>query len=164
MRTKEDIIGLEFRGFTIIEYIPLKTRETRRHNYRCVCNTCGKIREFEQAEIVRNRIDCRCHYEYRRIKNESSMRRKLQFTISEKEMWQLLKDQHYKCALSGLDIYFNHSRDKTASLDRIDSNKGYHLNNVQWVHKEINRMKMDLLQKQFIQLCELVSDWSLHKV
>ena len=44
----------------------------------------------------------------------------------------------------------------TASLDRIDSSKGYIKGNVQWVHKEFNKMKLDLLDKEFIDICKLV--------
>ena len=31
--------------------------------------------------------------------------------------------------------------EQTASLDRIDSTKGYVPGNIQWVHKDINRIK-----------------------
>ena len=44
----------------------------------------------------------------------------------------------------------------TASLDRIDSNKGYVTDNIQWVHKDINYMKSDLDEQQFIHYCRLV--------
>ncbi len=60
------------------------------------------------------------------------------------------------CALSGLPlIYAIKSRDTnaTASLDRIDSSKGYVKGNVQWVHKTINGMKWDSNEKDFITFC-----------
>ena len=46
----------------------------------------------------------------------------------------------------------------TASLDRIDSSKGYVKGNVQWVHKDINKMKTDFEQSIFIKLCKSVAD------
>ena len=51
------------------------------------------------------------------------------------------------------------SKDKTAtaSLDRIDSTKGYIDGNIQWVHKRINTMKMDMSQKDFIDFCKQVA-------
>lgn len=52
----------------------------------------------------------------------------------------------------------------TASLDRIDSTKGYTLDNIQWVHKHINVMKMDLDQEYFIKLCKLVTKKSKNGV
>jgi hypothetical protein len=45
----------------------------------------------------------------------------------------------------------------TASLDRIDSSKGYVEGNVQWVHKRINIMKNDLSDSEFIEWCRVVS-------
>ena len=79
---------------------------------------------------------------------------------------QLLIQQDFKCALSGLPIlmgYFhNINRSKiTASLDRIDSHIGYVEGNVQWVHKEINRMKGRLSDAEFIQMCGRVVDNSI---
>ena len=44
----------------------------------------------------------------------------------------------------------------TQSLDRIDSTKGYTIDNVQWVHKYINLMKHQLTQQQFIDFCKKV--------
>jgi len=44
----------------------------------------------------------------------------------------------------------------TASLDRIDSNHGYINKNVQWIHKSINKMKMDMKEARFIELCTAI--------
>ena len=46
--------------------------------------------------------------------------------------------------------------DITASLDRIDSLKGYTEDNVQWVHKHINFMKGSLSENKFIEYCKLI--------
>jgi hypothetical protein len=57
-----------------------------------------------------------------------------------------------KCALSGLAI------DKdTGSVDRIDSSVGYIEGNIQWVHKDVNRMKNNLDQARFVEVCKLVA-------
>ena len=79
-------------------------------------------------------------------------------------LYELLLKQNKKCALTGLDIDLTESRNNsnvafefmTASLDRIDSSKGYEPNNVQWVHKDINRLKWAFPQSKFIELCTLV--------
>ena len=44
----------------------------------------------------------------------------------------------------------------TASLDRIDSSKGYIEGNVQWVHKRVNLMKGNMSTENFIEWCNLV--------
>lgn len=79
-----------------------------------------------------------------------------------KFLYELLQKQNYICALSGLPIKVSNTNwghghsETTASLDRIDSTKGYTRDNVQWVHKWINWMKLDLDQEEFITLCEAV--------
>ena len=62
------------------------------------------------------------------------------------------------CALSGVKLIMPTSKNKaTASLDRIDSTKDYTLDNVQWVHKDINRMKNVYTQEYFIEMCKRVA-------
>lgn len=46
----------------------------------------------------------------------------------------------------------------TASLDRIDSSKPYIIDNIQWVHKDINFMKRTYSHDYFIKLCKLVAN------
>jgi len=84
--------------------------------------------------------------------------RNLIFEISIEEAWALFLKQGRKCALSGIDLVFK-SPDikKTASLNRIDSSKGYTLDNIQWVHKRVNLMKMSLSQEEFIYFCNKIS-------
>ena len=88
--------------------------------------------------------------------------RNLVFNITIDYAWQLFLDQNRKCALSGLDLVFyqpgNKFTDTTASLDRIDSSKGYIIGNIQWVYKKINYLKMNMPQEEFIQLCKLVAN------
>ena len=76
--------------------------------------------------------------------------------------WDLYIKQNKKCALSGLPIMFAISNKKssetTASLDRIDSTKGYVEGNVQWVYKPINIMKNIYEQNYFISLCKLIAN------
>lgn len=77
------------------------------------------------------------------------------------DMYALLQSQEHRCALSGFPIRFRTSRrDKdptTASLDRIDSDVGYVRGNVQWLHKDINKMKNDIPPERFLELCRAVT-------
>lgn len=72
---------------------------------------------------------------------------------AKKEAARLIESQNFKCALTGLPISFI---DKSASLDRIDSNKGYIVGNMQWVHKDVNIMKNAYDVNYFIKLCKLI--------
>jgi len=88
--------------------------------------------------------------------------RNLSCDISIKQIWELFLAQNRKCALSGKDIYFSStckSYDGTASLDRINSSKGYIIDNVQWVHKWVNLMKQDMDDQEFIDWCHAISSF-----
>lgn len=82
--------------------------------------------------------------------------------ITLNDAYSLLVEQNHKCALTGVDISFadtskEHAAGKTtASLDRIDSSKGYIKGNIQWVHKMINIMKWSSSQDEFKLWCRLV--------
>jgi hypothetical protein len=86
--------------------------------------------------------------------------------IDKKYLESLYKKQQGKCALTGMEIKFAKTtrRDMigytTASIDRIDSQKGYVKGNMQWVHKDVNRMKSNLKQDRFIELCCEVAEIS----
>ncbi len=60
------------------------------------------------------------------------------------------------CNLSGQKIEFISQRNYTASLDRIDSSKGYTIDNIQWIHKDINRMKNKFNQQYFVEMCSKI--------
>lgn len=91
----------------------------------------------------------------------SAIKRDIDYDITIDELLRIWELQNGKCALTGIELSFpKHSKDysNTASLDRIDSNKGYVVGNVQWVHKIINIMKMDLDQSDFINWCKAVAN------
>lgn len=46
---------------------------------------------------------------------------------------------------------------RTASLDRIDSSKGYIEGNIQWVHKDINFMKQEMDENSFFCWCGIIA-------
>jgi len=85
----------------------------------------------------------------------------LAFDITIEYIWDLFLSQNKKCKLTGLPLTFaqrdNQQSDTTASLDRIDSSKGYIEGNVQWVYKDINQMKWNFELRHFINLCHLVA-------
>ncbi len=89
----------------------------------------------------------------------SAKKRNIAFNINIEYAWEIFLKQDKKCALSGVPIEFGNSYNKTisASLDRINSKKGYIKDNIQWVHKHINIMKRDLSDEEFIKWCTKVS-------
>lgn len=95
---------------------------------------------------------------FNRLKN-SSKKRNLEFSVKIDELWDLFIKQDRKCALSGLDIRFPHSRidyEATASLDRINSKIGYNKDNIQWVHKDVNYAKQSMDNFEFLDLVKKI--------
>jgi hypothetical protein len=88
--------------------------------------------------------------------------RKLEFNLTREYIWDLFIKQEKKCSISGFDIQLVKSEhhllflEQTASLDRIDSSKGYIIGNVQWLHKDINRLKWNLEENKLFELCKSV--------
>lgn len=77
--------------------------------------------------------------------------RVLAFSVTAEYLWSLFLSQGRRCALSGRELRFGVR--PTASLDRIDSSKGYVPGNVQWLHKVVNRAKSDQTDEDFIRMC-----------
>jgi len=91
--------------------------------------------------------------------------RKLEFGITVQDIWDIFLKQDRKCALTGFELKFGNKRLKeetTASLDRIDSSKGYSVNNIQWLHKKVNFMKQQFNQNDFIEWCGRVFNFNNH--
>ncbi|MCB1713213.1 MAG: hypothetical protein KDH96_12300, partial [Candidatus Riesia sp.] len=66
-------------------------------------------------------------------------------------------NQEKKCALTGVSINLeNKGKNNTASLDRIDSSKGYTLDNIQWIHKIVQKIKWDLSELELIKWCQKI--------
>lgn len=81
------------------------------------------------------------------------------------DAWQQYVKQNGMCALSNVSLKLGkntiHGRkEMTASIDRVDSSKGYTKDNIQWVHKTINLMKNVLEQTDFIKWCDRVTTYN----
>ena len=87
------------------------------------------------------------------------------FDVSIQEGWGLFLKQERKCGLTGCNLEFSPSmketkEKQTASVDRVDSSKGYTIDNIMWVHKKINIFKMDFDNKTFIEMCKAVANFN----
>ena len=103
------------------------------------------------------------HGKYWESVHRGAVHRGLPFEITIEHAWELFLKQGRKCALSGVPIQFATTWSKkergeaSASLDRIDSTQGYVTGNVQWLHKDVNRMKQAFPEDKFIEYCQLIA-------
>lgn len=89
--------------------------------------------------------------------------RNISFGLTVKYIGDLFEKQKGLCALSGLSLTLKtkiSDTTATASLDRIDSSKGYLKTNVQWIHKDINKIKQNLDEEYFISLCSKIVEFT----
>lgn len=74
--------------------------------------------------------------------------------VSQGALMRLVETQKFRCALSGVEL-----TPENAALDHIlpVAKGGEHkIENLQWVHKEVNRMKGAMDQDTFVEMCRLV--------
>lgn len=178
-----DIVGKKFGKLTVIKRAK-EFENSRVSKWLCVCE-CGKEKVVRGRPLVIGEIkSCGCSRHiiasnpdriahnfkgykeiggslWTRIKSGADSRN-FEFDITIEQAWNLFEKQNRICALSGVEIVLDR-RDKntTASLDRIDSSKGYVLDNIQWIHKEVNMMKNNYDEKYFIEICKAIYKRSL---
>lgn len=86
--------------------------------------------------------------------------RQIEVAVDVDHVARLFENQGGRCAYTGLPLTFgtaDRRSDGTASLDRIDSDRGYVEGNLRWVHKDIQPMKMAMSHDRFVALCRLVA-------
>lgn len=89
---------------------------------------------------------------------QCAKKRNIEYNLSDDFLWKLFIRQNKRCAYTGMDLILNssHYSKNTASLDRIDSSKGYTNKNVIWVHKDVNIIKNRFDIEYLIGLCEKI--------
>jgi hypothetical protein len=175
------IIGKKYGLLTVESFA--RTTPCGHKSYCCICD-CGNTVIRTGTSMLRSQnSSCGCfskrganHHQWtgigeissafwyehivRSANGSKSNRSEKELSLTMEQAWNLFLEQDRKCALSGIELIFPKvSKDKnwTASLDRIDSSKGYVLGNVQWVHKDINIMKNRFDNQYFIEMCKLIA-------
>jgi hypothetical protein len=175
---KPNLIGKKFGKLLVIDKLDRSNKHKKRL-WVCKCD-CGKIIHINTTTLKTKQKSCGCERAitihkkmwkgcgeisgiyWTKIKHGAASRN-LPVDISIDYIWDLFLKQDRKCNLTGLPLCFESSSNKcdgTASLDRIDSSKGYIKDNVQWIYKDINPMKMALNEHYFIELCCKIADHS----
>lgn len=159
-------------GLEVISHIITGNKIT---HFKCRCLHCGGETIILRSHIFKTK-SCGC-LKSRSGKNNprftgcggihggkwssykrNATKRNIPFTITIEEAWDIFLSQKGKCAITGINISLwktakSIDRTATASLDRIDNNKGYEKNNIHWVHKRINQIKMDMELNEFYDWC-----------
>lgn len=180
---RKDITGKRFGKLVVLlhsyDVISKKTRKRQMSYWLCRCD-CGNETVVARSNLGRLTRSCGCMMN--RVGKASqnwkgvgdipssflsslrghAKKREIEFDLTLEYIWHLFCQQEQRCALTGILLEFSErfrvpGQNGTASLDRIDSSRGYVEGNVQWVHKDVNFMKQSLTQERFITLCTLVT-------
>jgi hypothetical protein len=186
--TKRELAGLKFGKLTVIkETEKKKVGKQLRIAWLCNCE-CGNKSVVITGPLVSGFTkSCGClkgargknHIRwkgYEKIRGSMMYRieqdakdRNLEFNITAKQLWDKFNQQSGICAISKVKIRLpiSYDADKnymySASLDRIDSGKGYTIDNVQWVHKVVNKIKQELSENDFLNWCTIIVEANKEK-
>jgi hypothetical protein len=169
-RTTKLEVGSKYKHWTIIDG-PEYINSTAYYKVRCDCGTeayklpiellykdkdfqCEKCAHKENMESIRKKngeVGGLTKTEHTRLKR-SAEKRGYTFEVSIEYLWNLFQEQKQICAITGDYI----PNIKEASLDRIDSSKGYIEGNVQWVTQQANLSKHVMTMEQLYEFCRKV--------
>lgn len=179
-----DLLGQSFGKLTVVENKGIKARVngTAVRQWLCQCQ-CGEYIETHTGSLKCGKTK-QCYKCSRKATNDgcykggkhltsrefsiirhNAKNRNLEFSISIKDVELTYIKQKFQCAYTGLFLCFNtRGNDKArilgdASVDRIDSSKGYTPDNIQIVHKTVNLMKQALTHEEFLDWCHKISDY-----
>ena len=176
--------GDKFGMLTVLEKLKGKGKG-KRAMVACRCD-CGKL-YYAQSVTSLMRMknkSCGCTWDWKKGKNNprwcgyeelpnkywyrvqaGAKVRGIKFKLTRKQIWDLFIKQNRRCVFSGVELQFLSDSgcvDITASLDRIDSTKGYTIDNVQWVHKDIQFMKQEMMDDEFVSWCRVISNYQIN--
>lgn len=152
---------------------------------KIICINCNNERTVQLGKLRENKPCRKCSvgksinsYKevssdfYNKFKNSAKIRG-LYFDITPKDIYDLWIKQNKKCNFSGIELYFTKNRIRkhnknlketsyfwgNASIDRIDSLKGYTLDNIQLLEKNVNIMKLNHSDSYFLNMCKLITEF-----
>lgn len=123
------------------------------HNIKQPCKRCSNISNHPSGMVGSVRLSWYESF------FKSAISRGYSWELTPEVINEMYDEQDGLCALSGLSIGWSKiGWDHTASIDRIDNNIGYTLDNIQLVHKKINMMRGSLTVDEFKELCAAVTN------
>ncbi len=165
-------VGDKFGDWTVINTDVLSRNKARYVQCQCKCGTetyklpiellyenrdfqCAQRERALQTTITNGRVGDLTLTEHTRLRR-SAEKRGYAFEVSIEYLWNLFQEQKQICAITGDYI----PNIKEASLDRIDSSKGYIEGNVQWVTYQANVSKHTMTMEQLYEFCRKVLNYA----
>lgn len=161
-------VGTKFGKWEVVKEKTKKKNNVTHWYCRCECG----VEQYVPLNNLMNKSSTQCNYcaktESGKKKRKGcgdisgdmwsqflkkSKKKNSNVSIRVEQAWDLFLQQDKKCALSGLPIELSgypYDRKKTtAVLMRMDTTDGFRLDNLYWVHKDIDKMRGDLSFEDF---------------
>lgn len=170
-----NLTGQRFGRLTVLSQAESHGKQRKQIRWRCLCDCGNETTVYKSSLIGGLTRSCGCLRREIMFKGYGDLsksywsritkgaeKRDLSLDISIEDAWNLYLKQGRKCALSGIPIgivtdYTHNHKEHTASLDRIDNDKGYTADNVQWVHRDLNMMRRSMPVGLFLEYCKKVA-------
>jgi len=173
-----NLIGSTFGKLEVISRHSSRNRKTR---WNVKCLGCGQKYDLASDTIKKNSNGCiACTKEnisrgiespyWRGGKYISSVflsnvkrgarKRNIDVSITLEDLDKVWEAQNGICAYSGRKLTLS-GEDPTASLDRIDSSIGYHIGNIQFVHKDVNVAKWAMKEEVFLEMIKDIYNYAV---
>jgi len=123
------------------------------HSWCKICCTEGNERSRTKQNLT---IEGRARVFLRNARN-SAAKRNQEFALTIANIADCWTTQESVCAYSGRIMTLEAGKLNTVSIERIDSNKGYTVDNTILVCQAINRMKSNFELEDFYDLCRDVA-------
>ena len=148
IRRNEKLNRFNFCTRTCVGKCNIKNFKDKKSNYKISQHSGNRLDEYTKFR-----------YHYRNI-----LKRNQEVNVSIDDLKEIWDIQLGICEFSGVQLelssYKNIIKNQiyTASLDRIDSSKGYIKGNIRWVSRSINYMKNDMPDEMVWELCNLIKE------
>lgn len=149
-----------------------KRRKKQYYNSSCMpCKMIENKLKYKNNKIHRDTIKLKAT-EYRNTENgfksqllhDTKKNKKFEeYELNLIVLNELQKAQNNKCCITGIELVWKPNNIYQASIDRIDSSKGYLKNNIQLVVLPINRMKLDYNTDKFKMIINEIRDIDINK-
>lgn len=129
------------------------------HNTKNLLSGNKSVNDISKYSNNRKDVYTKFKYHYRSILSRNKI---VDVTIEDLlEQWEL---QNGKCFYTNIELVLStYSKIKkdpiySASLDRVDSSKGYVKGNIRWVSRSINYMKNDMSDDKVFELFDIIQN------
>lgn len=177
---RNEVLNIENENFKVLKIDEDGTAKNSRHTkYFVQCKKCGKIFS-RRASVIRNSLNniqcsnCR-HIRYNRPLNvleyktycyyrTSAKKRNLEWDLNEQQFKNLIK---LNCAYCGnipqkrKTVTYKDEFEEINGIDRIDSTKGYTINNCVPCCSKCNLMKSDFTKNDFLNHISKIYNFSI---